>query len=66
LQLLRNIGQNNEWTNSKQWYSSKKDKLAKDQEKPNGMAVNQDAVLEDYMEKKEDFHSKKVLEMLGM
>ena len=30
------------------------------------MAVNQEAVLEDYMEKKEDFHSKKVLEMLGM
>jgi len=65
LQLLRNIGQNNEWTNSKQWYSSKKDELAKSQEKPGGMAVNQEAVLNDYMEKNVSEYSKAVLEMYG-
>lgn len=47
------------------WYSSKKSELARSQEKKGTIAVNQDKVLNDYMEKTTDPLSEKLSSMFG-
>ena len=65
LQLIKNLGQNNEWESAKMWYSSKKNELARSQEKKGTIAVNQDKVLNDFMEKTADPMSEKLASMFG-
>lgn len=47
------------------WYSRKKDELARSQEKKGTVAVNQEKILEEFMEKTEDPLSNKLSSLFG-
>lgn len=65
LQLIRNMGQNNEWKNAQTWYEQKSEELKRNQEKKGTIAVNQDEIIDEYMNKNENDYNKKMNEIFG-
>ena len=65
LQLIRNMGQNNEWKNAQTWYDQKVDELKRNQEKKGTIAVNQEQIIDEYMNKSENEYTKKMNEIFG-
>ena len=65
LQLIRNMGQNNEWKNAQTWYEQKSEELKRNQEKKGTIAVNQDEIIDEYMNKNDNDYNKKMNEIFG-
>ena len=65
LQLIRNMGQNNEWKNAQTWYEQKSEELKRNQEKKGTIAVNQDEIIDEYMNRNDSDYNKKMNEIFG-
>lgn len=65
LQLIRNMGQNNEWKNAQTWYEQKSEELKRNQEKKGTIAVNQDEIIDEYMNRTDNDYNKKMNEIFG-
>ena len=65
LQLIRNMGQNNEGKNAQTWYEQKSEELKRNQEKKGTIAVNQDEIIDEYMNRNDNDYNKKMNEIFG-